>query len=383
MRLLAGCPLLLLILAGFPGGLRDDPGRVDPLFMERGQRRDGANQVWLNLSVPPTRADLVLDKVFPEPFGRVGPLRELSDGSVLVPDALGQVLVRVDFDSESADTLGRPGEGPQEYRQPDAVFPLRGDTTLLVDLGNARMATLAPDGTFLETIPIGQQTAGGKLIVALPGGADREGRLYFRSEVQPLGSYPDSAALLRFDPGTRVLDTLALLKVPELPPPPLPGGGGSRGKAAETQDDWAVGPLGDVFVVRGGEYQGGWISADGRLIQGPPTPYGEVRIRPEEKARWLEEFAASQVSMRADESGNVSVSRRDGRSGASAVDLYEWPRAFPALKPGRTFVTPGGEAWVERFVPSGEAPLIDRFDRTGNKFGERRLPEGRRVAAFG
>lgn len=337
----------------------------------------------LGPSTPQVQGQLVLDRRFPEAFGMVGPLRELSDGRVMVADPLGQVLAVIDFEADRADTLGRLGQGPQEYGQPDAVYPMAGDTSLLVDLGNARLATIDPDGEILHSISMGQETASGGLIVALPNGVDEEGHLYFRSEAQPMGDYPDSAALLRFDPSTRVLDTLSLLKVPELPPPPLPGGGGLRGKAAEPQDDWAVGPDGRVVIIRSEGYWVEWLSPGGGRVIGSKHDYDAVRIRNAEKKMWIAEQAGSNVRMITAEAGTVSVFRSGEEGARSVVNMYGWPRVFPAVKPGRALVAPNGEAWVERYTSAGEAPLVDRFDEHGLRVGEIRLPMGRRVAGFG
>ncbi len=72
---------------------------------------------------------------YPEGFGLVQQVRELADGRVFIADPLGQVLLVADMTSGKADTLGSVGQGPEEYRQPDAVYALPGDSTLLVDLG--------------------------------------------------------------------------------------------------------------------------------------------------------------------------------------------------------------------------------------------------------
>ena len=79
-------------------------------------------------------AHLELEASFPEPFSFVNSVREMADGTIMAADPLGQVLLRMDLSAGTADTLGRVGEGPQEYQQPDQVFPLPGDSTLLVDL---------------------------------------------------------------------------------------------------------------------------------------------------------------------------------------------------------------------------------------------------------
>lgn len=360
--------------------LDPDGGRNRPLWFVR-----LALVIWI-FCIPATaeaQAQLTLDAAFSEAFGMVGPLRELSDGRVMVADPLGQVLAVIDFGSGQADTLGRVGGGPREYRQPDGVYPLAGDTTLLVDLGNARLTTIGPQGQFGNTYPMAQETASGGMVVALPQGVDRAGRLYFRSEAQPMGAYPDSAALLRFDPTTRVLDTLALLKVPELPPPPLPGGGGPRGKAAEPQDDWAVDQDGRVAIIRSESYALERFSPGAGWMTGPVNDYEAVRIRDAEKEMWLAEQAGASVRMASDETGTVSVFRSGEGGDRDVMNLYDWPRAFPAVKPGRAMLAPNGEAWVERYVAAGEPPLVDRFDERGRRIGELRLPENRRIGGFG
>lgn len=79
------------------------------------------------------------EAAYAESFAALQTVRELEDGRVLVADPLGQVVVRVDLDAGTADTIGSVGEGPEEYIQPDAVWPLPGGRTLLVDLGNGRL----------------------------------------------------------------------------------------------------------------------------------------------------------------------------------------------------------------------------------------------------
>ena len=76
-----------------------------------------------------TALSLELDSRYPVGFSFLNGVRELADGSVLAADPLSQVLLRIQADLEAADTLGRPGPGPQEYRQPDRIFPLPGDSS--------------------------------------------------------------------------------------------------------------------------------------------------------------------------------------------------------------------------------------------------------------
>lgn len=115
-------------------------------------------------SVEPIRAqetlELIHEATFSEGFGHIDRVRELSDGRVMVADPIGQVLLVLGRGLANADTLGRVGGGPQEYRQPDVVLPLPGDSTLLVDLGNGRLIVVGPDGAFGTTAPMAQGEPG-------------------------------------------------------------------------------------------------------------------------------------------------------------------------------------------------------------------------------
>ncbi len=54
------------------------------------------------------------DAAYPEALGMIQTVRSLPDGRVLVADPLGQVLVAIDMDAGTADTIGRRGAGPGE-----------------------------------------------------------------------------------------------------------------------------------------------------------------------------------------------------------------------------------------------------------------------------
>ena len=107
-----------------------------------------AASVTASVAAPGVSAQLSADMEveFPEGFGLLSNVRELPDGKVLVADPLGQILAALDMDAGTMDMWGREGGGPREYRQPDAVHALPGDSTLLVDLGNGRLTVIAPDG---------------------------------------------------------------------------------------------------------------------------------------------------------------------------------------------------------------------------------------------
>lgn len=330
---------------------------------------------------------LIPDGTFPEAFGYLGTVRELSDGRVMVADPLGQVLVVADLAAGTGDTIGRVGGGPTEYRQPDAVFPLPGDSTLLVDLGNARLTVLDPRFAFGETFSATQGVGQGMALV-LPRFVDAAGNPYYlRQAFGPSGS-PDSAEVMRFDRRTGQSTRIARVKLPEVDD--VGAGGGARMmrmRPLSPQDDWAVALDGRVAVVSVADYSVRWIDPGGRVVAGPANEFRAVRVGEAEKEQWSAAMARSAISaaMRVSPGGerSVALSRGGGGGPQSPFDAAAWPEVAPAFRYGRSVVTPAGELWVERYVRVGDQPLFDVFDGNGRKRGELRLPVGRQIVGFG
>jgi hypothetical protein len=123
-------------------------------------------------------ATLELDATHHEPFSYLSGVRELSDGTILAADPVSQVLLRLDLKAGTADTGGWQGPGPQEYEGPDHVFPLPGDSTLLVDLGNGRLTLIDPEGTFVASTPMTTATEERWGRTIHPSFVDAAGNLY-------------------------------------------------------------------------------------------------------------------------------------------------------------------------------------------------------------
>ncbi len=152
---------------------------------------------------------LQADARYPEGFSIVSGLREMPDGRLMITDGISQILAWVNLEAGTMEQIGREGQGPREYRTPDALYPWPGDSTLLVDLGNTRLTVLGPNGEFARTMPIARQV-GDLLVVALPHAVDVEGHIYY----QPLDiggprrgrgrpQVADSAVIARWDPSTQ------------------------------------------------------------------------------------------------------------------------------------------------------------------------------------
>ncbi|MFC1661141.1 hypothetical protein ACFL3S_06765, partial [Gemmatimonadota bacterium] len=184
------------------------PWLVLPFYMASVSCSDGAQERG-GTEGPLAVGTIEMDAAYPVPFSYLTGVRELPDGSVLAADPLSQVLVRANLSTGAADTLGRVGAGPEEYRQPDHVLPFPGDSTLLVDLGNGRLTVLDSSGSFVRTLSMTQPSEDGGLNLLHPRFVDSRGRLYeVRGRSREAGP-PDSAAVARIDPGTRQADTVA------------------------------------------------------------------------------------------------------------------------------------------------------------------------------
>jgi hypothetical protein len=332
-----------------------------------------------------------------EPFSLVNTVRELADGRVLVADPLGGVLVRLDAALQGIERLGREGGGPEEYRQPDAVWPLPGDSTLLVDLGNARLTVVGPDGSFGRTRPItlGEPGPGGPPAMALPRGVDAGGRIYFEGPRMVVGGPPpDSVEVLRAGPVGASTEGVVRVKLPGVRTQSSGGGGNVGFRVTPVPlspvDAWGVAPSGAVAVARSEPYRLEWIRTDGRRVAGPPVSWSPVRIRQAEQEEWELERGRSGggigVSMTI-ENGRTSVSfgrGGAGRPGGGAdPSTLPWPEAKPPFVGGTVWVDGTGRAWVRRSLPAGEPALYDLFDGEGRLVGQVRFPPDRRLVGFG
>jgi len=332
---------------------------------------------------------------FPEDFGTIQTVRELPDGTVLVADPLGGELYRVDLDAGTRTVLGTQGEGPGEYRQPDAVWPLPGGASLLIDLGNGRTTTLGADLEFGATSPIamGEPRPGSTLVLALPQGMDGRGRIYTRAMGGGFGGpLPDSAAILRIDRETMDVDTVASFKLPDRTQT-TSGDAGNRNVSISTiplspEDAWGVAADGSVVIARSGEYRVDWFGPDGSVTSGPPTQFEPVSIGTAEK----EEYIATQgrsgggigISVTVDNGAmQMSFARGGPGSRAREIDNYTWPETMPPIYSGRIDVDLLGRAWVRRHVRAGADATYDVFGRDGVRIGTVSLPNDKRVIGFG
>ncbi len=336
------------------------------------------------------------DATFSESFSTVRGLLELDDGKLLISDGLGQALMLVDLDAGTADTIGRVGGGPQEYRAPDGLWPLPGGSILLVDLGNGRLSVMNSAFEVGQTYPImGASTRpgfGGTLI-RIPRGVDGTGKLYLQASggMGPDGQLRDSATVVRWDPATDQVDTVAMVKEQDRELS-TSGSPNNRNVSVSTiplspRDGWAASTDGRVALVRAGDYSVQWMHPDGTITQGPSNRYDPVRVGQAEKEAWVDQLGRNglAISMMIQNGQRRASFSRGGPSsrGQSGVDSYSWPDAMPAFDASGIRIDPNGILWVQRSGKVDAEVLFDLFDEQGNMVKQVTLPPGREIVGFG
>jgi len=326
-----------------------------------------------------------------EQFGLINTVRELSSGQVMVADPLSGDLWLLAADLGSGTRIGREGSGPGEYRQPDAVWPMPGDSTLLVDLGNGRLSVYSLTGAYGRSMPMvpgGFNPGAGPPAALIPRGVDGRGRIYIQGP--PIGrSGPvDSAAVLRFDPASSKMDTVILVKGPEYA---RSESGGANAREVSIRpiplgdgDAWAVAASGAIAVARKGDYHVEWVSPTGQRTAGPPIPHERIRVGDAEKKEWI---AYAQlvggVGMRIeDNNGRVTMSFSRNRRRETGEGL-QWPDYKPPFDPATARVDASGRLWIQRHVRAGQPKRYDVFDGSGALVASLTLSRDRRIVGFG
>lgn len=298
-----------------------------------------------------------------EPFTRIRGIQEMADGRLLVADQIESAVYLVDLAAGTRQRIGREGSGPQEYRQPTGLHLFRGDSALLMDLQNNRIAVLSADGRIARTEPLFRPG------MSIPTGVDGAGNLYW-DHVSGLrlakreNPAADQAPIARFTLATDAIDTLAHLTIP----------GGVNPSAFPDWDVWAVARDGRVAIARNQrEYRLDWVMPDGRVTRGAAIPYVPIRVTESDREE-----------LRSQPGGGRAAGVSTGRGQAGQPPLLDIPDFFPAARPRGVWITRDGRALVERHTPlTDRRPLIDVFDMRGERTASFRLPENRRVIGIG
>jgi hypothetical protein len=83
------------------------------------------------------------------PLGRPSGALVGGDGQLWVADALGHNLRRIDLATGETQLVGREGQGPGEFRRPEAIA-VRDGALIVLDFGNRRLQTLTERGVVID-----------------------------------------------------------------------------------------------------------------------------------------------------------------------------------------------------------------------------------------
>ena len=318
---------------------------------------------------PPIERITTASAVSTERLGSIMSVRELPDGRVLVNDGARRRLLLMDTTLQTVGiVLDSLAEIANTYgTRPGALIPYRADSTLFVDPASYAMLVLDPEGKIARVRSVWRvQDLGG---IVNPGNTgwpavDARGRIVYRIPAQParplvappagvpyIPPQPDSAFVVAVDLGTRMLDTLAAVRIPRsavrvrrtvegrlmFDPVinPLP-----------VSDDWAVLSDGTVALVRAQDYRIEYLGPDGRWTSSPKLPYDWQRLTDEDKERMVD---------------SVRTAQERGARTEYVASTIRWVNQFRrAYPPGFTippgYVPPPGLAREWKLPPGVELP---------------------------
>jgi hypothetical protein len=377
-----------------------------------------------------------ITRVSTEPMGSVTTAVPLADGHVYVNDVvlrrvllfdstLATVKIVADSTSVTSTAYGR---------RPGGLLGYRGDSALFVDPASSSMPVLSPAGAIARVMAM--PAIGNLPLLNLtnpfyPPGFDAKGRLVsfiivlFPPPAPPSGKAStismtlDSSLVVRFDLGTRTVDTIASIKSQKLHQVIQRDEDGRFLSVTVVPDvlplidDWTVSSDGSVAIVRGRDYHIDWLGADGKWRSTAKIPFAWQHLDDDEKTRLIDSvlavLKARRDSLEAAIAGRggpgVAVAGGGGRGGGDApvgrggggdapagppppiIDgrpaLSDLPDYRPAFSRGSTRADADGNLWIRTTTLVNGQPVYDVVNRQGTIVDRVQLPPFRTIAGFG
>ena len=313
----------------------------------------------------------------------ISSVRELADGRVIVVDRNEFVVYFYSQDMNELGTVGRQGQGPGEYKAPHELIELRGDSTILVDLGQGRLLVLGPGGTTTDRMYRPDQIAEARFLLSSAFQAPtvaESGQWYF-----------EGASSTGYLSEKVVFDSIAIERREDL----LAGSADTVASFPNSEDwrgvpryrpaaDWTVCQNGTVYIALPDPYRVTAIPNRGPAMIGRSVEYLPVRVTERVVERWRE---AEQLF--------YTVSSMQARGGGSSSFMFSpvnpanldkwdwWPATLPPFGADAVHCGPGNQLWVERITEPGSPPLVDVFGPDGSRVRQFELPDGTRIVGFG
>ena len=331
---------------------------------------------------------------FADPFTIVGAVRELPGGKVIVVDPRDKVVQLVDMAGGSAVKIGREGSGPGEYQFPRTLLALPNNETLLVDPLQTRFLRIDATGKVVETLSYPTSMGPGFQAV----GTDAQGRIYwegssfgggggqltFRTGDDGNVASADSVPVIRWDRRTNKLDTLVMVKGPQMKVN-VSGGSNARSVMIRQQpytsrDGWGVANDGRVAIARSNPYRVDMVTGAGQRMSGPVISSQALPITSRDKEDFLKaQRNAPRMTRTVGGGGGTPPALPD-----PTADDYEWPATKPYFDAASVRVSPTGELWSLRSRPAGDdIPVYDVFNAQGRLVRRVTFPAKTRLVGFG
>ena len=382
-------------------------------------------------------------------------VRALPGGRVLVNDLQRRRVLMLDSALASptvvADTT--PATGTAYGGRLASLIPYRGDSTLFVDAQTMSMLVIDPAGKIGRTMSVPRSQDAMALVSGAFGvpGFDPRGRLVYRAapdfrmqrpmtaggapgamQMPQMPQMPDSAAIVRVDLATRVLDTVGYVKVPKITMSMTQDANGrttmqSIFNPLPLVDDWAVLNDGTVAFLRGRDYRMELVAPDGTKQSPAKLPFDWQRLTDEQKSTFMDSVKAQRARMGAVGGADMGggggmriVMQMDGPGGGSPpprgerrgpdvqlntggpgaggpgaaggmtppplqfIDPSELPDYRPPFFANSTRVDPAGNLWIRTTATPTQAGALvyDVVTPKGELTDRVQVPSGRTVVGF-
>lgn len=312
-----------------------------------------------DLGVPTHQVDdprLMLSEVYTE---RVV---ALSDGRIALVDPYEHRLVLIDLVSGEAQSFGRQGQGPGEFRSPHPVLLLPGDTLAVAERSVRKLHIFSPTGEYLrsETLPRGLP-AGGAWVLSMLF-SDGLGFIYVATPRLngPLSRVrTDTVPIMRFRPGQKAMDSVWYTETTPIHAFPLPTGHAREPMPLGDRNVVGVSRSGDIWEALGESQQVRFHRASSES-QG--TPWGLPTRAPTKAER-------------------DSVQRTLENLPPYRGIHLTFPDRAGLFSEG--IIAPAGEAWLRLLGAPRDSTAYLVIDNSGNPSGTVNFPGVVTVVGFG
>ncbi|HXT16302.1 MAG TPA: hypothetical protein VN706_11770 [Gemmatimonadaceae bacterium] len=374
---------------------------------------------------PPVRQIGRLEHVTTDSLASIASALVMPDGGVLVNDRIAHRVLRYDSTLAHATVVADTTAATANIygQRPANLIHYRGDSALLIDQTSLSMFVIGPRGAVGRVMAI-PRANDAQAMIAAGSGVDARGRLIYSNALSLLpgilmlgrgdlilkdqmtrwAERTDSAPLLRVDPPTRQLDTIAWLRIPKLDrelklddaghltsivnvPDPLP-----------VVDHSIVLHDGTVAIVRGRDYHVDWLGVDGTWSSTPRMAFDWRRLDDARKQALID---STVKSWQAQYDRVVNGGGRSGRGGGDLAPIvavapplssvFDYVPPFPSQAGGPNLINSGpilnadadGNLWIRTTNVVAGRPVFDVVSRRGEVIDRVQLPAFRSLAGFG